>query len=300
MSSSTYERLIESAISLFAQKGFYGTSIRDISEQLGISKQALLHHFASKEKLYGEVLERIAQRVISRVKQANENLTAIEQLEISLDQMSVWSTEDLDGARVLMRELLDNPERAPNAVNWYLNPLLDAMVSIIEKGMKQGEFKTVRPLAFIYNILGAQHYFIISLPTLKQMLSAKEYKKLLKDHISKKLICTNPDLTVHRGNIEELCAGSVAKVFEKLGGQVIYFGKPYEEVYKMCFSKNEKVLAIGDNLRTDIKGANVLNFDCVYISEGVHRNEYNETSELEMLLKKYNVKANFYQKELKW
>ena len=126
------------------------------------------------------------------------------------------------------------------------------------------------------------------------------YKKLLKDHVSKKLICTNPDLTVHRGDVEELCAGSVAKVFEQLGGEAVYFGKPYEEVYKMCFKKNERVLAIGDNLRTDIKGANILNFDCVYISEGVHRDEYKADSELETLLKKYNVEANFYQKELKW
>ena len=43
------------------------------------------------------------------------------------------------------------------------------------------------------------------------------YKKLLSNHVSKKLVCTNPDLTVHRGNVEELCAGSVAKVFEELG-----------------------------------------------------------------------------------
>ena len=107
-------------------------------------------------------------------------------------------------------------------------------------------------------------------------------------------------MTVHRGNVEELCAGSVAKVFENLGGKAIYFGKPYEEVYKMCFKKNEKVLAIGDNLRTDIKGANILNFDCVYISEGVHRDEYSSDIELVSLLKKYKVKVNFYQKELKW
>ena len=49
------------------------------------------------------------------------------------------------------------------------------------------------------------------------------YKKLLENHVSKKLVCTNPDLTVHKGNVEELCAGSVAKVFEDLGGQVVYF-----------------------------------------------------------------------------
>ena len=64
------------------------------------------------------------------------------------------------------------------------------------------------------------------------------YKDLLKKHVSKKLVCTNPDLTVHRGNVEELCAGSVAKIFEELGGEVVYFGKPHKEVYKMCFSPN--------------------------------------------------------------
>ena len=126
------------------------------------------------------------------------------------------------------------------------------------------------------------------------------YKNFLQKYVSKKLVCTNPDLTVHRGNVEELCAGSVAKVFEEMGGEVVYFGKPHKEVYNMCFSSDEKVLAIGDNLRTDIKGANNLNIDCIFISEGVHRGEFRETSELLNLLKKYQVKANFFQKELKW
>ena len=126
------------------------------------------------------------------------------------------------------------------------------------------------------------------------------YKKLLKKYVSKKLVCTNPDLTVHKGNIEELCAGSVAKIFEELGGEVVYFGKPYKEVYRMCFNPNEKVLAVGDNLRTDIKGANNLKIDCIFISNGVHRDEYKNTSELYSLLEKYKVKANFFQKEFQW
>ena len=45
------------------------------------------------------------------------------------------------------------------------------------------------------------------------------------------MICTNPDLIVDRGNKRELCAGSVAMIFEKMGGEVIYFGKPFPEVY---------------------------------------------------------------------
>ena len=126
------------------------------------------------------------------------------------------------------------------------------------------------------------------------------YKNFLNKHISKKLVCTNPDLTVHRGDKEEYCAGYVAKIFEELGGKAIYYGKPYKEIYEMSFNSKEKVLAIGDNLRTDIKGANNLNKDCLFISNGVHRDEFNNNLELEKLLKKYQVMANYFQKELQW
>ncbi len=180
MSHSTYQRLIHSATKMFAQRGFYGTSIRDIADQLDISKQALLHHFSTKEKLYGEVLKQIAEQVMERVNHNEQYDSATLQIETAFERMAQWGLEDLDGARVLMRELLDNAERAPHAINWYLNPLLEAMVAIIKKGQSQGEFKKVATLAFIYNLLGAQHYFMISLPTLKQMLSEKEYKSILK------------------------------------------------------------------------------------------------------------------------
>ncbi len=126
------------------------------------------------------------------------------------------------------------------------------------------------------------------------------YKDLLRGHTSKKLICTNPDLTVHRGDIEEYCAGSIAKIFESIGGKTVYFGKPYKEIYEMCFSKKEKVIAIGDNLNTDIKGANHMKIDSIFISNGVHRSEFKQESELNELSKKYKVNFNYYQPELIW
>ena len=126
------------------------------------------------------------------------------------------------------------------------------------------------------------------------------YQEFLIKHISKKLICTNPDLIVHRGNKEEYCAGYIAKIFEELGGDVTYYGKPHKEIYKMCFEPNEKVLAIGDNLRTDVKGANNINKDCLFITNGVHRNELSSNLKLENVLDKYKVKINYFQKELQW
>ena len=126
------------------------------------------------------------------------------------------------------------------------------------------------------------------------------YKNLLTDHTSKKMICTNPDLIVDRGNIRELCAGSVAMVFEKMGGKVIYFGKPYPEVYNQSINNdNKKILAIGDNLNTDIKGANLLNYDSLLIINGIHKKEVKDRG-IQEVSKQYEVIVNFTQSELKW
>jgi len=126
------------------------------------------------------------------------------------------------------------------------------------------------------------------------------YKELLKEHINKKMICTNPDLIVDRGDKRELCAGSVALVFEKMGGEVVYFGKPFPEVYNQSINnKRKKALSIGDNLNTDIKGANLLNYDSLLISNGVHKDEI-KSEGIDMVSKKYEVVVNFIQTELKW
>ena len=69
------------------------------------------------------------------------------------------------------------------------------------------------------------------------------YKNLLKKHLNLKMICTNPDLVVHRGFRKEYCAGTLAAIFEELGGKVVYFGKPYPEIYNFCRKKNEIILA---------------------------------------------------------
>ena len=134
----------------------------------------------------------------------------------------------------------------------------------------------------------------------EQGVDLNYYKELFKDHINKKMICTNPDLIVDRGEKRELCAGSVALVFEKMGGEVIYFGKPFPEVYKQAINNvGKRVLSIGDNLNTDIKGANLLNYNSLIISNGVHRDEIKKEG-IDMVSKKYEVVVNFIQTELKW
>ena len=128
------------------------------------------------------------------------------------------------------------------------------------------------------------------------------YKGLLKNYTNLKMICTNPDLIVHRGKKEEYCAGMIATIFQKLGGKVIYFGKPYPEIYKFCIKNNERVLVIGDNIRTDIKGANNMNFDSLFITSGIHKEEFLNMplESYDKILMKYKAKTNYYQERLTW
>ena len=128
----------------------------------------------------------------------------------------------------------------------------------------------------------------------------KYYKDLLTKHVSKKMICTNPDLIVDKGDKREYCAGSIAMVFEELGGNVSYFGKPHPEVYNQSIKTvDKKIIAIGDNLRTDIKGAININYDSLFITGGIHNKEVKNLG-IDDVLKKYKVETTYYQSVLKW
>ena len=66
--------------------------------------------------------------------------------------------------------------------------------------------------------------------------------------------------------------------------------------------KNETVLVIGDNIRTDIKGANSMNFDSLFVTNGIHKNEFLNLQyrNYDKILNKYEVRTNYYQEKLIW
>ena len=87
-----------------------------------------------------------------------------------------------------------------------------------------------------------------------------------------------------------------------MNGKVIYYGKPYPEIYKECIKNKKKVLVIGDNLNTDIKGANKMLYDSLFIKNGIHKDEFNglEPSKFGDIFNKYKVKIDYFQNYLLW
>ncbi len=89
-----------------------------------------------------------------------------------------------------------------------------------------------------------------------------------------KMICANPDLVVIRGGVRVLCAGSLAERYRELGGDIRSLGKPdpavYQPVLQQLSMAPERVLAVGDSLRTDIAGATGVGLASCWVLDGIH------------------------------
>ncbi len=100
------------------------------------------------------------------------------------------------------------------------------------------------------------------------------------------MICANPDLVVQFGTRLIPCAGAIAAEYTKIGGEVLMAGKPFTPIYEISIARaseiknqaidNANVVAIGDGMNTDIKGACDFGLDVMFISGGIHDDEIGE------------------------
>lgn len=97
-----------------------------------------------------------------------------------------------------------------------------------------------------------------------------------------KLLCANPDIVVDRGEVREWCAGAVARMYTEMGGESLFFGKPHPPIYDLARRRlaeigklvgNDRMLAVGDGIQTDIKGALGEDIDSLFITGGLARAE---------------------------
>jgi len=112
-----------------------------------------------------------------------------------------------------------------------------------------------------------------------------DYRARLEIMLKRKLfmVCGNPDVVVERGPQLVYCAGAIADLYATMGGEVLYAGKPYRPIYDMALDKAQaasgqraalsRVLAIGDSVRTDLKGARAAGVDFLFVTSGIHAEE---------------------------
>ena len=112
---------------------------------------------------------------------------------------------------------------------------------------------------------------------------ASSYQDFLQNAADKSLpmICANPDLIAIRKGVRGISAGAIAKLYQQLGGEVEYIGKPHKQIYQEALAKLEEIpedkfLMIGDGLQTDILGANDQWIDALFITSGIYSEQFAE------------------------
>jgi HAD superfamily hydrolase (TIGR01450 family) len=115
-----------------------------------------------------------------------------------------------------------------------------------------------------------------------------DYADMLRRFRSRNLpfICANPDIVVERGERLIYCAGALARDYGQLGGRTLIAGKPFTPIYDLAMREasellgrdvaRSEVLAIGDGMLTDVKGAADYGLDLLYVSGGIHARDYGD------------------------
>ncbi len=136
-------------------------------------------------------------------------------------------------------------------------------------------------------------YIVCSGPFDDEIETAEDYRPMLMQALGRKLtmICANPDIVVERGDRLIYCAGAIAELYRELGGEAIFCGKPHRPIYDRAIAlasekrgtklANDKILAIGDSVRTDLNGANAMGIDCLFLTRGIHAEEFKDLDTLD-------------------
>jgi HAD superfamily hydrolase (TIGR01459 family) len=123
--------------------------------------------------------------------------------------------------------------------------------------------------------------------------SAEDYRATMLQARERKLplVCANPDIVVERGDRLIYCAGAIAELYRELGGEVIFYGKPHRPIYERAMALAserrgspvplDRVLAIGDSVRTDLTGAHGFGIDCLFVTRGIHSEDFEGIDQLD-------------------
>lgn len=139
---ATRDLILDEALRCFAERGYDGTSLNDIAAGVGIRRPSLLHHFPSKEILYGDVFERLLSEWIERLDHAfAHSASGWEKAELVLRSGFDLFSETPDYVRIMRREALDGGVHLGIDLSAVIRPFFDGAVAYLEEQMRLGYFR---------------------------------------------------------------------------------------------------------------------------------------------------------------
>ncbi|MCX6335860.1 MAG: TetR family transcriptional regulator [Bacteroidetes bacterium] len=200
MSVDKKEHIMHVAMELFAEKGFEGTSIRDLAQKADVNIAMVNYYFGSKEKLFEQLLADKVQFMRAKIEavESNESLTEIEKIDHIIDGYVTRFLAQPDFHRVFLQELLVT-QRAnlhQHVLSLFEKNTRD-VVSIIEKGIQKKQFKKVDPQLTFISIVGTINQVMMSKEMCNTLMHASTNHNPYQDPKFKKRIIEHIQQMVH-------------------------------------------------------------------------------------------------------
>lgn len=175
------DKILSSATQLFIEQGYYGLSMRQIAEDVGVTKAALYYHFKDKESLFLAILETYLEKIENLIADIEaETLSSRERIRLLVTRVLNQPVDQRAVIRLASQEMANlSAESRHSFGEIYHQRFINRIQTLLKIGIEEGEFRSVDPQVATWSLLGMMYPYFYPVHSNDVSLSPDKIEQLV-------------------------------------------------------------------------------------------------------------------------